>query len=121
MAGLFSSRATAHFDRLGKGRPRVYPTGRRSLSTGSQERRAAFFGCGALCLGDPCTGDCSPYAAISHSIHALKSHVDRCCVSRIIPRTRKVPARDLIGTRFETVAAPATVTGERTSIEPLRP
>jgi hypothetical protein len=36
------------------------------------------------------------------------------------PGTRKVPARDFIGTRFKTAAAPATVTGERTSINPLR-
>ena len=54
-------------------------------------------------------------------IDDLSGHIDRSGVSRIIPRTRKVPARDLIGTRFNTVAAPATVTGERTSIDPLRP
>ena len=39
-------------------------------------------------------------------------HCPRAGRSRMIRGTRKVPVRDLIGTRCKTAAAPATVTGE---------
>lgn len=39
-------------------------------------------------------------------------HCPRTGRSRMIRATRKVPVRDLIGTRCKTAAAPATVTGE---------
>ena len=39
-------------------------------------------------------------------------HCARTGRSRMIRVTRKVPVRDLIGTRCKTAAAPATVTGE---------
>ncbi len=39
-------------------------------------------------------------------------HCPRTSRSRMIRVTRKVPVRDLIGTRCKTAAAPATVTGE---------
>jgi len=39
-------------------------------------------------------------------------HCPRAGRSRMIRATRKVPVRDLIGTRCKTAAAPATVTGE---------
>jgi hypothetical protein len=39
-------------------------------------------------------------------------HCPRADRSRMIRATRKVPVRDLIGTRCKTAAAPATVTGE---------
>ncbi len=42
----------------------------------------------------------------------LVRHCAQVARSRMIRATRKVPARDLIGTRCKTAAAPATVTGE---------
>jgi alkyl hydroperoxide reductase subunit AhpC len=39
-------------------------------------------------------------------------HCPRAARSRIMRATRKVPVRDLIGTRCKTAAAPATVTGK---------
>lgn len=42
----------------------------------------------------------------------MARHCAQAGRSRMIRATRKVPARDLIGTRCKTAAAPATVTGE---------
>lgn len=42
----------------------------------------------------------------------IMRHCPRADRSRMIRATRKVPVRDLIGTRCKTAAAPATVTGE---------
>lgn len=54
----------------------------------------------------------SPLDLLGWADASRAKHCPRAGRSRMIRGTRKVPARDLIGTRCKTAAAPATVTGE---------